>query len=106
MDITQRALKRIKQLKDRQGVSRTTGLRLGLKDGSVYLKWDHLGPRGEDFVDMRHGFPMYINAQAYPRIADYVLDYEHDHGSARFLLRPRPKLAKEKSKWETGDKTI
>jgi len=108
MDITRRAIRRIRQIKERQGVSKGTGLRLRLKEGSIYLGWDPSGPRDEDLVVARKWFPIFINAQAYPQLADYVLDYEHDKDAARFVLRPGPGMTKGKSRWEarTGRRAV
>ena len=89
MDITRDALKHINHLKSRQDLPAGTGLRLGLKDGHVYLKWEQSGPREDDLVVMKRGLPIYIDAQAYFRMADYLLDFKDDNGMRRFILRPR-----------------
>jgi len=89
MTITRSALKRIKQLKDRQGVSANTGLRLELDKSVVYLRWDPSGPKNEDLVVVKQGLPIFIGAQAYLHLTDYALDCEGQNGAGRFLLRPR-----------------
>jgi len=87
MEITRRALERIKNLKGRQGVPKAAGVRLGLGDGKVYMKWDSKGPSEEDLVVVKNGFPIFIEARAYAHLADYILDFELGRGSNRFLLR-------------------
>jgi Fe-S cluster assembly iron-binding protein IscA len=89
MEISKKALKRIQQLKTRQRLPKQAGLRLGLKEDSVFLKWDLDGPGDSDLVVMRRDLPIWIDAQTYMHLADYQLDFERVNDRQRFLLRPR-----------------
>ncbi len=89
MDITRKALKRIRELKSRQRVPKGAGLRLGLKQDSVFLKWDFDGPGDKDLVVMRQDVPILIDTQTYLHLADYELDFQRVGGRRGFLLKPR-----------------
>ena len=89
MVITKKALKRIRQLRSRQPALKKAGLRLGLKEDNVFLKWDFDGPGEKDLVVMRRDIPIVIDAQTYLHLADYLLDFERGKSHQRFLLRPR-----------------
>lgn len=92
MDITPRALQRIRDLKSRQGRDAATGVRLTLRDGSVSLEWDDRGPRVHDLVLRRQAPPIFLEARAFARLADYELDVHAAENGAVFLLRPKKHL--------------
>jgi Fe-S cluster assembly iron-binding protein IscA len=92
MDITPKALRRIQQIRNRRGLVKEAGVRLELDADNICLKWDYAGPQEEDLVVMKQGLPIFIDAQAYLRMADYELDFERGGDHPGFLLRPRPPL--------------
>jgi Fe-S cluster assembly iron-binding protein IscA len=92
MNITRKALQHIQQLRRRRGKPERVGVRLGIHDGSVCLKWDSARPQEDDFMMEKRGLPLIIDAQTYLRLADYELDFKNDGGRPRFLLRTRSSL--------------
>lgn len=90
MEISRRALRRIRELRGVQGLPSKAALRLGLSEDSVVLTWDQRNPAEHDLVLKRHDLPIVVDAETYMHLADYELDFERGAGRKRFLLRHRP----------------
>lgn len=90
MELTGRALRRIKELKSRQGAAGRACLRVGLAGGRAFLKWELAGPREEDLALKKPGLLVVLEGRAYLRLAEYALDFEP--GARGFFLRRRARL--------------
>lgn len=96
MDIAPRALRRISELKNRRGVPKGTGLRLGFNDDGIVIKWDFSGPQPSDLVVVVQNQAIFMEGLVYMRVADYSLDYES--GERGFFLRSRTEPSPPRSR--------
>jgi Fe-S cluster assembly iron-binding protein IscA len=86
MKITKRALERICGIRRGRSLPEKTGVRLGLVEGVVFLKWDGSGPNEGDFVVARNGVEIFIDAELYLRLAEYTLDFAAESARPGFTF--------------------
>lgn len=88
MEITPRALRRIERLRARRGLSKATGVRVGLARGSAFIKWEERAPRGGDSILAKESLAVVIDPSAEEKLRGYTLDFvPGTRERSRFLLR-------------------